>query len=400
MYIYKVIDNNNNVLYIGKTVNVHQRMSQHKTSKWWLKKVDIKVAEVPNKALMDIYEIYYINKFNPPFNIKDSRSDIVTGIGLIELKFNKSYKEFIQSKIKEYNILNNEKKEYKNNKLTNMDKFRTQFNVYHQEFIQQIDYICNQIKIYGATLGDFPKFSRTDDSTYIFIKINNLGLNRFSFSGDFGYFSGGTNYISFSTYDEDNNIILSGLDYKKVVNSDIDYIEYNFAKIDKQLNLCSLKEYFISKIYETTGIDMEMIIKFEKETINKKKVACIKRYRYLEELLENNKKISGIFIPADKSKAKRRLCIRINDLLSGMNGYNSFTLGNGCFIRSNKSEFQVVTETDFSNFIPLLHIFSNYKPNFDAYIFEEEYVYAIVDLANKIALSNNNIEYNYLYSGL
>lgn len=70
-YVY-IFYNNNDVLYVGKTHNLHRRIIQHK-DKWWFAMANrIKYAEFSNKTDMDIYEIYYINKLKPVYNKEDN----------------------------------------------------------------------------------------------------------------------------------------------------------------------------------------------------------------------------------------------------------------------------------------------------------------------------------------
>ena len=96
-YIYKMFDKNNTVIYVGKTIDVDQRIRQHMLDKDWFKTVDkIYYAECLNKTDMDIYEIYYINKLIPLHN-----KQLVNGIGfsiiLDELNF-VEYKKIIKPK--------------------------------------------------------------------------------------------------------------------------------------------------------------------------------------------------------------------------------------------------------------------------------------------------------------
>lgn len=67
-YIY-ILLKEGKPLYIGKTKNLHRRLLQHSKDKWWFFAIDkILYFEFDNKTDMDIYEIYYINKYMPPFN--------------------------------------------------------------------------------------------------------------------------------------------------------------------------------------------------------------------------------------------------------------------------------------------------------------------------------------------
>ena len=61
-YIYKHILNNE-VVYVGKTINMESRQKSHNKDKdWFIEGLEIEYAEVDNKTIMDIYELYYINK--------------------------------------------------------------------------------------------------------------------------------------------------------------------------------------------------------------------------------------------------------------------------------------------------------------------------------------------------
>lgn len=72
-YIYKFIDDNKDVLYVGKTKNIEARTKSHIKNKDWIKEgCEFFVAEVTNKTDMDIYELYYINKLNPIHNVSNA----------------------------------------------------------------------------------------------------------------------------------------------------------------------------------------------------------------------------------------------------------------------------------------------------------------------------------------
>jgi excinuclease UvrABC nuclease subunit len=71
-YIYKFYNQNNECLYIGKTYHLKPRFIQHKKDKaWWNEVVKIEYGECIKDILVDIYEIYYIDKLKPKYNIKD-----------------------------------------------------------------------------------------------------------------------------------------------------------------------------------------------------------------------------------------------------------------------------------------------------------------------------------------
>lgn len=86
--IYKHLNKNGEVIYVGKTNNMKNRQKSHDKEKFWFCEVcKIEYAEVLNKTLMDIYELYYINKFSPKYNIVANRSDNVLSLNLEDLYF-------------------------------------------------------------------------------------------------------------------------------------------------------------------------------------------------------------------------------------------------------------------------------------------------------------------------
>jgi len=78
-YIYRFLDKDNNIIYVGKTVDIHSRIYSHikkarsldTTENEFLKYTNtykIEYSEVESDYHMNIYEIHYICKYNPPFN--------------------------------------------------------------------------------------------------------------------------------------------------------------------------------------------------------------------------------------------------------------------------------------------------------------------------------------------
>ena len=67
-----MIDKNLQTLYVGKTRNLKKRFYQHKKDKAWWNQVDCIEFSETSDFLIDIYEIYYINKFHALYNKKDT----------------------------------------------------------------------------------------------------------------------------------------------------------------------------------------------------------------------------------------------------------------------------------------------------------------------------------------
>lgn len=104
MYIYKLLNENGEVIYIGKTINIRKRMISHfeqNLEEWKSSVTFIEFAKLPDGATMEIYEIYYIDKIKPKFN-KQSKYETTSKIILEELTFTKmsisNYKNFVEIK--------------------------------------------------------------------------------------------------------------------------------------------------------------------------------------------------------------------------------------------------------------------------------------------------------------
>lgn len=73
-YAYKFLNKYNEILYIGKTIDIKDRMYTHFGSNGHLGKdkysqvYKIEYIECDNNADMSVKEIYFINKYKPPFN--------------------------------------------------------------------------------------------------------------------------------------------------------------------------------------------------------------------------------------------------------------------------------------------------------------------------------------------
>lgn len=72
-YVYRFMNSDNKVIYIGKTNSIETRMYQHKTNKmpFWKEWYKIEYVEFDSENEQLLYEILMINKFNPKYNSKD-----------------------------------------------------------------------------------------------------------------------------------------------------------------------------------------------------------------------------------------------------------------------------------------------------------------------------------------
>ena len=110
-YVYKFLNKRNNVLYVGKTDNIYSRIYQHFVKGHLLPECyeqveSIEYCKLNNKTEMSIYEIYYINKYQPKFNVCFNYGD-KTQLELKELEWISYNKKIKKNKIaKKSNELN------------------------------------------------------------------------------------------------------------------------------------------------------------------------------------------------------------------------------------------------------------------------------------------------------
>lgn len=101
-YVYKYIDVNNNLLYVGQTIDLDRRFNEHKGREWDLKKEKILFAKCNSISDMNIYEMYYINKLKPKYNsalvFGDEPSFVLPE--LIWEEYNKNHFELKQQEVK------------------------------------------------------------------------------------------------------------------------------------------------------------------------------------------------------------------------------------------------------------------------------------------------------------
>ncbi len=89
-YIYKYLLNNE-CIYVGKTINIFRRHKQHLREHSYFSEAEtILIAECKSAIEMDIYELYYISKDHPKYNIMNTQRGECENISLPELSF-KSY---------------------------------------------------------------------------------------------------------------------------------------------------------------------------------------------------------------------------------------------------------------------------------------------------------------------
>lgn len=66
--VYRYVSLYDEVLYVGKTTNLRQRFSAHKSEDMHKECYTVEYIELENEADIEIYETYYINKWLPKYN--------------------------------------------------------------------------------------------------------------------------------------------------------------------------------------------------------------------------------------------------------------------------------------------------------------------------------------------
>ena len=82
-YVYRFVDINGKIQYIGETNNMSRRMKEHitlKSGKFTKKSIQniqkIEYFKVKNKVEARQFEIYFINKHKPPLNKADKFNNV------------------------------------------------------------------------------------------------------------------------------------------------------------------------------------------------------------------------------------------------------------------------------------------------------------------------------------
>ena len=143
-YIYKHILNDE-VVYVGKTINMKSRQKQHSKNKaWFSEKIQIEYAEVSDSMLMEIYEKYYISKYSPIYNIKD-----------VNCKYSKFFKSLDELEFKIYVNINIIKTKPIDKTLDNkVIEFSESFENYYRNSLEVIKLFRVEFKTNGSIVDN------------------------------------------------------------------------------------------------------------------------------------------------------------------------------------------------------------------------------------------------------
>lgn len=146
-YIYTCYSKDKELLYIGKTNNLKRRIKEHeKTSKWIDYVENIFYSKLNTSVEMSIYELYYINKYKPKYNLMDNYNES-TNLQLSELTF-EHYTNFVNIK----SMFEWDLKEWFNPKeayVFEIEEICKEISMCKFDFYRYVEYISN--------LNDIPK---------------------------------------------------------------------------------------------------------------------------------------------------------------------------------------------------------------------------------------------------
>ena len=102
--VYKHLNNEEEIIYIGKSKSLLHRQRQHSKNSEWFDEIDsIEYCVLDSKIEMDIVELYLINTLNPKYNKKDKREDKFGTVNISELnwlEFDMSELDSVKNNIK------------------------------------------------------------------------------------------------------------------------------------------------------------------------------------------------------------------------------------------------------------------------------------------------------------
>lgn len=124
-YIYRFIDKNRKVIYVGKTNNLNKRYNQHFGKKGHLTKEcynsvwKIEYIKVDSELNALLLETYYINKYRPKYNKlnKTYRPTNIENVNLKEIKDNWKLYRIVNRSLQ---LENTEKKMSRKEKIINL----------------------------------------------------------------------------------------------------------------------------------------------------------------------------------------------------------------------------------------------------------------------------------------
>lgn len=156
-YVYKYIVNNE-IVYIGKSTDLKNRIKQHKSDKLKNLKANIYYFECPNNTAMDSWEYNLINKYHPKFNIALNDKEVKINVDEPEWILYNDNIPFIDSKkqIKTENKISNLNLECLLNNIAIKKDDKIIYHFYNIDLLEQriILYLLLKSKLSNTNLSD------------------------------------------------------------------------------------------------------------------------------------------------------------------------------------------------------------------------------------------------------
>lgn len=268
MYVYRFLNKNNEIIYIGKTVELKIRLRTHfyYNCEDWKKEVCyIEYSKLKDGATMSIYEIYYIDRYKPKYNKSDKYLNTYSHILLEDLIFQRINVDNL------FDIIDD-----------NTDYNNIDINIFDKESLY------NRYVFYISKNNEFIKSNKSilekKDADFIIKKIHNLYRNRLKTKrADFSYtiYHWHKHLIKSDRIREDNFVLhcndsgkfalfyLSdiGSNDKNNISNKLSYLYnlLNFMNINKNTDIngnthlfvCTKQNYELLKIYFDNKINFK-----------------------------------------------------------------------------------------------------------------------------------------------
>lgn len=158
-YIYKHLNSDMEVIYVGQSKNIKNRTNEHKSTSSWNKEIyKIVYAEVSDKMLMNLYEKYYISKHLPKYNTKDTKCEYSRFFTSLEELHFEEYIEILKP-IKEKHI--------KTKNIKNKKTFSESFEEYYKNSIKMLNDFKNEFNNTGRVVNGFAYIDNYIDCNFI-----------------------------------------------------------------------------------------------------------------------------------------------------------------------------------------------------------------------------------------
>ena len=174
-YIYKYVNNKNNIIYIGKTNNIERRIKEHKKDKLKNFNGDIYYFTCSNKINMDMLEYVLINKYHPKYNIQYNDFSIQTDMQEPEWILYKEKEK--PQEFKQVKIYNFKPKNININALGNVKQSFDLSNIDNKNIFLQYKLNLSECKIICALLLSEKEYNTNFISVSVFQSLMNLKGN-------------------------------------------------------------------------------------------------------------------------------------------------------------------------------------------------------------------------------